>query len=147
MVDFNQIAKKWQERWEKARIFEVDTDKNKKKYVVLEMFPYPSSRLHMGHLRNYSIGDALARYKRMQGFNVLYPMGYDSFGLPAENAAIQHGIPPDKWTFTNIDTIRQQQKEMGFSYDWTKEVITCNENYYKWNQWIFLKFYEKGSSL
>ena len=144
MADFREIAIKWQERWEKARIFEVDTGKNKKKYVVLEMFPYPSGRLHMGHLRNYSIGDALARYKRMQGFNVLYPMGYDAFGLPAENAAIKHGIEPDKWTFTNIDAIRQQQKEMGFSYDWTKEVSTCNESYYKWNQWIFLKFYEKG---
>ncbi len=144
MVDFNEIAKKWQKKWEEKEIFKVKEDFKKKKFFALEMFPYPSSRLHMGHLRNYSIGDALARYKRMQSYNVLYPMGYDAFGLPAENAAIQHGITPDKWTFTNIDTIRQQQKEMGFSYDWTKEVITCDENYYKWNQWIFLKFYEKG---
>ena len=142
--DFNRIARKWQNKWAESKIFEVREDRNKKKYVVLEMFPYPSNRLHMGHLRNYSIGDCYARYKRMQGYNVLYPMGYDAFGLPAENAAIQHGISPDKWTFTNIDTIRKQQKEMGFSYDWTKEVITCKEDYYKWNQWIFLKLYEKG---
>ncbi|MBI2654499.1 leucine--tRNA ligase [Candidatus Woesearchaeota archaeon] len=144
MVDFKEIADKWQKKWEEKKIFKVHEDPKKKKFYCLEMFPYPSGRLHMGHLRNYSIGDALARYKRMQGFNVIYPMGYDAFGLPAENAAIKHGIEPDKWTLTNIDAIRQQQKEMGFSYDWTKEVITCNEDYYKWNQWIFLKFYEKG---
>src|SRR3989338_6399037 len=144
MVDLGKIAKKWQKKWEEKEIFRVKEDPKKKKFFALEMFPYPSNKLHMGHLRNYSIGDALARYKRMQGFNVLYPMGYDAFGLPAENAAIQHGIQPDKWTLTNIGTIRQQQKEMGFSYDWSKEVITCKENYYKWNQWIFLKFYEKG---
>ncbi len=143
-VDFNKIARKWQDKWEKSKIFETKKDSNKKKYFALEMFPYPSNRLHMGHLRNYSIGDALARYKRMQGFNVLYPMGYDAFGLPAENAAIKHGISPEKWTSTNIDTIRQQQKDMGFSYDWSREVITCKEDYYKWNQWIFLKFYENG---
>ncbi len=144
MADFNQIARKWQKKWEEKGIFNVKEDPKKTKFYCLEMYPYPSSTLHMGHLRNYSIGDAIARYKRMQGYNVLYPMGYDAFGLPAENAAIQHGIPPDKWTFTNIDAIRQQQKEMGFSYDWAKEVITCKEDYYKWNQWIFLKFYEKG---
>jgi len=144
MVNFIDIAKKWQAKWEKKKIFEIKDDFSKKKAYILTMYPYPSSTLHMGHLRVYSIGDALARYKRMQGFNILHPMGYDAFGLPAENAAIQHGIPPDRWTFTNIDTIRKQQKEMGFSYDWTKEVITCDENYYKWNQWIFLKFYEKG---
>ncbi len=144
MVNFREIAKKWQAKWEEKRIFEVKDDFSKKKMYILTMYPYPSSTLHMGHLRVYSIGDALARYKRLQGFNVLHPMGYDAFGLPAENAAIQHGIAPDKWTFTNIDTIKQQQKEMGFSYDWTKEVITCNENYYKWNQWIFLEFYKKG---
>ncbi len=111
-VDFNKIARKWQDKWEKSKIFETKKDSNKKKYFALEMFPYPSNRLHMGHLRNYSIGDALARYKRMQGFNVLYPMGYDAFGLPAENAAIKHGISPEKWTSTNIDTIRQQQKRI-----------------------------------
>jgi len=144
MVDFNEIAGKWQKKWEEKKIFEVKEDWNKKKFYCLEMFPYPSNRLHMGHLRNYSIGDALARYKRMQGFNVIYPMGYDAFGLPAENAAIQHGISPDRWTLANVDTIRQQQKDMGFSYDWTREVITCKDEYYKWNQWIFLRLYEKG---
>ena len=144
MVNFNDIAKKWQAKWNEKKIFETVEKPDKKKMYILEMFPYPSNRLHMGHLRNYSIGDCYARYKRMQGFNVLYQMGYDAFGLPAENAAIQHGIDPEKWTFTNIDTIRQQQKDMGFSYDWSKEVITCKEDYYKWNQWIFLKFYEKG---
>ena len=144
MVDLVKIAKKWQEKWEKAQIFKVSEKSSKKKFFVLEMFPYPSNILHMGHLRNYSIGDALARYKRMQGFNVLYPMGYDAFGLPAENAAIKHGIDPEKWTLTNMNTIRQQQKEMGFSYDWDREVASLHEWYYKWNQWIFLKFYEKG---
>ncbi len=144
MADFNEIAKKWQRKWEEREIFKVKEDSKKKKFYCLEMFPYPSNRLHMGHLRNYSIGDALARYKRMNGFNVLYPMGYDAFGLPAENAAIQHGVAPDKWTLSNVETIRQQQKDMGFSYDWSREVITCKEDYYKWNQWIFLKFYEKG---
>ena len=144
MVDLKEIAKKWQEKWEKAKIFKVTEKSDKKKFFCLEMFPYPSNILHMGHLRNYSIGDALARYKRMQGFNVLYPMGYDAFGLPAENAAIKHGIDPEKWTLTNMNTIRQQQKEMGFSYDWDREVASLHEWYYKWNQWIFLKFYEKG---
>ena len=144
MVDLVKIAKKWQEKWEKAQIFKVSEKSSKKKFFVLEMFPYPSNILHMGHLRNYSIGDALARYKRMQGFNVLYPMGYDAFGLPAENAAIKHGIDPEKWTLTNMDTIRQQQKDMGFSYDWGREVASLYQHYYKWNQWIFLKFYEKG---
>ncbi|MBI2658165.1 leucine--tRNA ligase [Candidatus Woesearchaeota archaeon] len=142
-ADFNEIAKKWQKRWEEKHIFKAKEDLNKKKFYCLEMYPYPSSTLHMGHLRNYSIGDALARYKRMQGFNVLYPMGYDAFGLPAENAAIKHGIDPEKWTLTNMDTIRQQQKDMGFSYDWDREIASLHENYYKWNQWIFLKFYEK----
>ncbi len=144
MADFREIAKKWQKKWEEKHIFKVKEDKNKKKFYCLEMYPYPSERLHMGHLRNYSIGDALARYKRMQGFNVLYPMGYDAFGLPAENAAIKHGIDPKKWTITNMNTIRQQQKEMGFSYDWDREIASLHEDYYKWNQWIFLKFYEKG---
>ena len=144
MANFNEIAKKWQKKWEEKKIFKVKDDTKKKKFYCLEMFPYPSNRLHMGHLRNYSIGDCYARYKRMQGFNVLYPMGYDAFGLPAENAAIKHGIDPEKWTLTNIDTIRQQQKDIGFSYDWDREAATLDEDYYKWNQWIFLKFYEKG---
>ena len=144
MADFREIARKWQKKWEEKEIFKVKEDHKKKKFYCLEMYPYPSERLHMGHLRNYSIGDALARYKRMQGFNVLYPMGYDAFGLPAENAAIKHGIDPEKWTITNMNTIRQQQKEMGFSYDWDREIASLWQNYYTWNQWIFLKFYEKG---
>ena len=144
MVDLSEIAKKWQKKWEEKGTFKVKEDPKRKKFYSLEMYPYTSERLHMGHLRNYSIGDALARYKRMQGFNVLYPMGYDAFGLPAENAAIKHGIDPEKWTLTNMNTMRQQQKEMGFSYDWDREIASLHENYYKWNQWIFLKFYEKG---
>ncbi len=141
---FLEIEEKWQERWESSGIFRTEIDDKREKFYCLEMFPYPSSKLHMGHLRNYSIGDALARFKRMQGFNVLYPMGYDAFGLPAENAAMKHGIKPHKWTFDNIKTIKGQQKRMGLSYDWGREVITCREDYYKWNQWIFLKLLEKG---
>ncbi len=139
-----KIEKKWQKKWEEARIFEVELDPKKKKYYCLEMYPYPSSTLHMGHLRNYSIGDCFARYKRMRGYNVLYPMGYDSFGLPAENAAIQHGIDPEKWTNDNIAKIKSQQKRIGLSYDWRREVYSHDENYYKWNQWFFLKVLEKG---
>src|SRR3989338_8531974 len=143
-VDFREIAKKWQKKWEEKGIFKAKEDQHKKKFYCLEMYPYPSGRLHMGHLRNYSIGDALARYKRMNGYNVLYPMGYDAFGLPAENAAIKHATNPQRWTLANMDTIRQQQKDMGFSYDWDREIASLNEDYYRWNQWIFLKFYEKG---
>ncbi len=139
-----KIEKKWQERWKKDAIFEVEMDPNKEKYYVLEMYPYPSSHLHMGHLRNYSIGDAYARYKRMCGFNVLYPMGYDSFGLPAENAAIDHGINPEEWTDANIEAIKEQQQRIGLSYDWTRMVYSHNINYYKWDQWFFLKMFEKG---
>lgn len=144
MVDFNQIAKKWQQKWEESKIFEVKLDSKKKKFYVLEMYPYPSSTLHVGHLRNYSIGDCYARFKRMQGYNVLYPMGYDAFGLPAENAAIKHGIDPEKWTWDNIKRIKEQQKSMGLSYDWSRQIQSCTPDYYRWNQWIFLKFYEKG---
>jgi len=144
MVDFNKIAKKWQKKWEEKNIFRVKEDKKKKKFYCLEMYPYPSSSLHMGHLRNYSLGDALARFKRMQGFNVLYPMGYDAFGLPAENAAIKNKANPEKWTWNNINHIKKQQKSLGFSYDWSRQIQSCTEDYYMWNQWIFLKFYENG---
>lgn len=144
MVDFNKIAKKWQKKWEEKGIFKVKEDPKKKKFYCLEMYPYPSATLHMGHLRNYSIGDCLARYKRMQGFNVLYPMGYDSFGLPAENAAIKHKVDPGKWTSDNIISIKKQQKSMGLSYDWSREISSMDPDYYRWNQWIFLKFFEKG---
>ncbi len=138
-----KIEEKWQKRWKEDKIFEVSMDSERKKYYVLEMYPYPSSKLHMGHLRNYSIGDSFARYKRMQGFNVIYPMGYDSFGLPAENAAIDHGINPEKWTNENIETIKQQQKRIGLSYDWTREIYSHDPNYFRWDQWFFLKMYEK----
>ena len=142
--DFKQIESKWQIRWKKDTIFKAVPDKNKKKYYCLEMFPYPSGKLHMGHVRNYSIGDCLARYKRMKGFNVLYPMGYDSLGLPAENAAIKNKSHPKIWTQKCIEMMKEQQEQMGFSYDWSREVDTYKPEYYRWNQWIFLKMYEKG---
>lgn len=144
-TDFQKIERKWQKRWEDAKIFEADPDPKKKKFYCLEMFPYPSGGgLHMGHMRNYTIGDCIARFKRMQGFNVLYPMGYDAFGLPAENAAVKEGVDPEKWTLSNIELMRSQQKLLGLSYDWNRELATCKEDYYRWNQWFFLKFFEKG---
>ena len=142
--DFNEIEQKWQKYWEEHKSFKVTEDPEKKKYYVLEMFPYPSGKLHMGHVRNYSIGDVVARFKHMNGFNVLHPMGYDSFGLPAENAAIKHGAKPAKWTFSNIAEMTAQLKRMGLSYDWDREVETCTPEYYKWMQWIFIQFYKKG---
>jgi len=145
MPDFNKIAKKWQKKWESSRIFEVKEDPKKKKYYVLEMYPYPSgSGLHMGHARNYCIGDAFARYKRMNNFNVLYPMGYDSFGLPAENAAIKTKSHPKPFTEKAINFFIKQQKELGLSYDWSRVIASHTPEYYKWDQWIFLKMYEKG---
>ncbi|WP_456399007.1 leucine--tRNA ligase [Mesoaciditoga sp.] len=145
MYDHKKIDKKWQERWEKAGIFHTPKKSEKPKYYSLVMFPYPSGSIHVGHVKNYTIGDVVARYKRMRGYNVLNPFGFDAFGLPAENAAISHGnIHPEEWTRKNIETIRSQIKKLGFSYDWDREVITCDEDYYKWTQWIFLKLYEKG---
>ncbi len=141
---FQEVEKKWQSTWEEEDTFRVINDENKKKYYVLEMFPYPSGKLHMGHVRNYSIGDVIARFKKMRGFNVIHPMGWDSFGLPAENAAIKHQIHPQKWTWSNIDNMREQLKELGLSYDWKREVATCHPGYYKWTQYMFLKFLEKG---
>ncbi|TFG05723.1 MAG: leucine--tRNA ligase [Promethearchaeota archaeon] len=140
--DFKKIESKWQKNWEKDKIFEVKEQK-KEKFYVLEMYPYPSSHLHMGHLRNYSIGDSYARFKRMCGYNVLYPMGYDSFGMPAENAAIDHGENPEEWTNSNIEAIKKQQKRIGLSYDWTRMIYSHDTDYYKWDQWLFLKFFEK----
>jgi leucyl-tRNA synthetase len=134
---------KWQRRWAEGALFVSQIDATPK-YYVLEMFPYPSGELHMGHVRNYSIGDAFARYKRMQGFNVLHPMGFDSFGLPAENSAIQHGENPQEWTQRNIARIKAGLQRMGFSYDWTREIRTHRADYYRWNQWLFLQFYERG---
>ncbi len=142
--DAQKVERKWQDRWQKDKIFEVREDLKKEKFYVLEMYPYPSSALHMGHLRNYSIGDTFARYKRMRGYNVLYPMGYDSFGLPAENAAIDHGANPEKWTDSNIEAIKEQQKRIGLSYDWTRLIYSHDTDYYKWDQWLFLKFLENG---
>jgi leucyl-tRNA synthetase len=145
-IDFQKIEKKWQKRWEQAGIFKVREGKDKKKkYYVLEMFPYPSSAgMHMGHIRNYAMGDAFARFKRMQGFNVLYPMGYDAFGLPAENAAIKNKTHPKKYTEQAIAGIKKNQKALGLSYDWSRELATCNPEYYKWNQWMFLQMLKKG---
>ena len=139
-----KIEKKWHDRWDESLIFQSNKDTDRNKYYILEMFPYPSGRIHMGHVRNYSIGDVVARYKRMQGFNVFHPMGWDAFGLPAENAAIKHGIPPKKWTDDNIDYMKKQFKMLGYSYDWNREIATHTPEYYKWNQYIFIKMYEKG---
>ena len=147
MIDkynFSEIEKKWQTKWEKENTFKVVEDKDREKYYVLEMFPYPSGKLHMGHVRNYSIGDVLARFKKMKGYNVLHPMGWDSFGLPAENAAIKNNVEPSVWTWNNIDEMRKQLKELGLSYDWGREVAPCHPDYYKWMQWIFIQFYKKG---
>ncbi len=134
----------WQQRWESDRLFQVTEDPSKEKFYLLEMFPYPSGKIHMGHVRNYSIGDVVARFLRMRGLNVLHPMGWDAFGMPAENAAIQHGVHPAEWTHQNIDAMRAQLKRMGFSYDWERELSTCEPEYYRWEQLVFLKMYEKG---
>ena len=139
-----EIEEKWQKIWEGQNLFKVTEDPKKEKYYLLEMFPYPSGKIHMGHVRNYSIGDVLARYKKMKGFNVLHPMGWDAFGMPAENAAIEHGVHPAKWTYENIDYMRNQLKRMGFSYDWDREFATCDVSYYKWEQLFFVRMYEKG---
>ncbi len=138
------IEKKWQNYWINNSIFKVKEDINKRKYYLLEMFPYPSGRIHMGHVRNYAIGDVIARYKIMNGYNLLHPMGWDAFGLPAENAAIQNRTHPAKWTYGNIEYMRSQLKKMGFSYDWDREIATCDSEYYRWEQWVFIKMYEKG---
>jgi leucyl-tRNA synthetase len=139
-----EIESKWQEWWQKHNIYTFRLDVSKTKYYVLEMFPYPSGRIHMGHVRNYCIGDVVARFKMMQGFNVLHPMGWDAFGMPAENAAIQHGSHPATWTMENINEMRRQLKTMGFSYDWDREIATSHPEYYRWEQWLFLRMMERG---
>ena len=136
------VESKWQGIWQDNHLFRVEEDPAKKKYYLLEMFPYPSGNIHMGHVRNYAIGDVVARYKRMQGYNVLHPMGWDAFGMPAENAAIAHKVHPAKWTYQNIDTMRTQLKRLGFSYDWDRELATCKPEYYRWEQWLFVKMFE-----
>ena len=141
--DFRTVERTWQERWEAEGTYRTQDDA-RQKYYVLEMLPYPSGDLHVGHAKNYTLGDAVARTMRMLGYNVLHPMGWDAFGLPAENAAIQRGIPPGEWTKSNIANMERQVRLMGTSYDWTREVATCDPEYYRWNQWLFLRLYEKG---
>ncbi|WP_417082783.1 leucine--tRNA ligase [Mitsuokella jalaludinii] len=138
------IESKWQKKWEEGKVYKTEADASRPKYYALEMFPYPSGKLHMGHVRNYAIGDVMARYKTMEGFNVLHPMGFDSFGMPAENAAIKHGVKPADWTYSNIENMEKQQKKLGLSYDWDREVKTCDPSYYKWTQWLFELFYKRG---
>jgi len=142
--DATPIEEKWQKIWTDDKTFRADDQSQREKYYLLEMFPYPSGRIHMGHVRNYSIGDVVARFKRLQGYNVLHPIGWDAFGMPAENAAIQHGTHPAKWTYENIANMRTQLKRMGLSYDWDREFATCDADYYRWEQLIFLKMLEKG---
>jgi len=142
--DFQRIEDKWQKTWADQKTFEVREEPGKKKFYLLEMYPYPSGRIHMGHVRNYSIGDVIGRYRTMNGFNVLHPIGWDALGMPAENAAIKHGIHPQTWTLDNIAHMKAQLQKMGIAYDWSREVNTCFPEYYKWNQWIFLKMFERG---
>ncbi len=138
------IEPKWQQAWEQDKLFKAEETSDKPKYYLLEMFPYPSGRIHMGHVRNYTIGDVVARFRRMQGFNVLHPMGWDAFGMPAENAAMARGVHPGKWTYGNISYMKQQLKRLGFSYDWDREVATCAPEYYRWEQQFFIEMYAKG---
>ncbi|MFZ5597925.1 MAG: leucine--tRNA ligase [Bacillota bacterium] len=143
--DFREIESKWQERWAAEDLYRAEDNSDRPKYYCLEMFPYPSGKLHMGHVRNYSIGDVLSRFLTMNGYNVLHPMGWDAFGLPAENAAIKHGnMHPAVWTYDNISTMRKQLKQLGISYDWNREIATCHKGYYRWTQWLFLQLYKRG---
>ena len=142
--DYKKIEQEVQDRWDQQKPYEANIDTKKPKYYCLSMLPYPSGNLHMGHVRNYSIGDAVSRYKRLKGFNVLQPMGWDAFGLPAENAAIDKKVHPQEWTEQNINHMKEQLNSLGFAYDWTKEINTSDESYYKFEQELFLKFYEKG---
>src|SRR5687768_4171853 len=142
--DHRHIEERWQTYWDRHETFAAQETPAKPKYYCLEMFPYPSGRIHMGHVRNYTIGDVLARFLAARGHCVLHPMGWDAFGLPAEQAAIKNGVPPAKWTFENIATMRTQLKRMGFSYDWDREIATCRPEYYRWEQLFFLQMLERG---
>jgi leucyl-tRNA synthetase len=142
--NFKSVENKWQKFWEENKSFKTLNDKTKKKFYCLEMFPYPSGKIHMGHVRNYTIGDVLARFKKLQGFNVLHPMGWDSFGMPAENAARQNNLSPKDWTETNISTMKSQLKKLGLSIDWDREISSCSVDYYKHLQVFFLVLYDLG---
>ena len=142
--DPSQIEKAAQAHWQASQAWRVREDSRRPKYYACSMLPYPSGKLHMGHVRNYTINDMITRSLRMKGFNVLMPMGWDAFGLPAENAAIKHGVPPAKWTYDNIAYMKGQMQAMGLAIDWSREFATCDASYYKWNQWLFLKMLEKG---
>src|SRR4249920_3361691 len=139
-----EIEKKWQARWAEARAFEVTEDRSRPKFYCLEMFAYPSGHAHVGHVRNYMIGDICARTKRMRGFNVLHPFGWDAFGLPAENAAIKNNVHPEKWTLDNIAHMKGQLQRLGISYAWERELATCLPDYYRWNQWLFTRMFQRG---
>ena len=141
--DVTAIEKRWQDRWAERRVHEAEVDPKRPKYYCLEMLPYPSGRIHMGHVRNYAIGDVMARFQRMRGRNVLHPIGWDSFGLPAENAAIDHGVQPLAWTEENIARMRAQFRRLGFSYAWEREIAAHRPDYYRWNQWLFLHMLER----
>ena len=145
MPDFHpqELDRKWQQRWRDSRAFEVEADPSRPKFYCLEMFAYPSGHAHVGHVRNYMIGDVVARLKRMQGFNVLHPFGWDAFGMPAENAAIKHGIHPETWTLENIAHMKGQLQRLGISYAWEREIATCTPEYYHWNQWLFIRMFER----
>ncbi|BEU87708.1 leucine--tRNA ligase [Selenomonas sp. TAMA-11512] len=138
------LEAKWRKKWQAESAGRMESDCDRPEYYVLEMFPYPSGNLHMGHVRNYAIGDVIARHRRMEGYHVLHPMGFDAFGMPAENAAIQHGVKPSDWTYSNIENMKRQQSELGLTYDWSREVVTCRPDYYRWTQWLFQLFYKRG---